>query len=126
MASFDIVSEINLQEVDNAVNQSKKEILTRYDFKNSKSEIRFEKDKIDLVADDDYKMKAVNDILLTKMVKRGISPKALQIGKTETSLGGLVKCEVKLVQGIETEKAKEMVKFIKESKLKVSSQIQDN
>ncbi len=125
MPSFDIVSEINLQEVDNAVNQAKKEILTRYDFKNSKSEIRFEKDKIDLVADDDYKMKAVREILIGKIVKRGISPKALDLGNVETSLGGLVKCEVKLVQGIETEKAKEIVKMIKESKLKVTAQIQE-
>jgi uncharacterized protein YajQ (UPF0234 family) len=125
MPTFDIVSQLNLQEIDNAVNQSCKEIATRYDFKNSKSEIRLEKDKIQLVADDDYKMKAVLDILQGKMVKRSVSPKALEIGKVEPALGGLVKCEIKLIQGVSTEKAKEIVKLIKDSKLKVSAQIQE-
>jgi len=125
MPSFDIVSEINLQEVDNAVNQARKEIATRYDFKNSKSEIRFEKEILELVADDDYKMKAVTDVLQGKVVKRGVSLKALEYGKVEAAAGGLLKCQVKLVKGIATEKAKEIVKMIKEAKFKVNAQIQD-
>ncbi len=125
MPSFDIVSETNLQEVDNAINQARKEIVTRYDFKNSKSEIRFEKDVIQLISDDDYKMKALIDILQTKMVKRGVDLKSLQFGKVEPAAGSLIKCETKLIQGIETEKAKEITRWIKDSKFKVNAQIQD-
>lgn len=125
MPSFDVVSEINLQEVDNAVNQASKEIGTRYDFKNSKSEIRFDKDKIILIADDDYKKKAVIDVLQSKLVKRGIALNALEIGKPEQATGNTLRVEVKLIQGIEKEKAKEIVKFIKEGKFKVNSQIMD-
>src|SRR5215467_1669138 len=125
MPTFDIVSQLNLQEVDNAVNQARKEVVTRYDFKHSKSEIHLEKDAIRLISDDDFKMRALTDILLSKIIKRGVSPKALDFGKVESGLGGLVKCEVKLVQGIATEKAKEIVKMIKEAKFKVNAQIQD-
>jgi cyclic-di-GMP-binding protein len=125
MPSFDIVSQLNLQEVDNAVNQARKEVVTRYDFKHSKSEIHLEKEMIRLISDDDFKMNALKDILLSKIIKRGVSPKALDFGKVESGLGGLVKCEVKLIQGIATEKAKEIVKMIKEDKFKVNAQIQD-
>lgn len=125
MPSFDIVSKLNLQEVDNAVNQTQKEIGTRYDLKNSKSEIRLEKEKIFIQAEDDSKMEAITDILKTKATKRAIAIQALNFGKVESSIGGSVKCEVSLIQGIESEKAKEVVKFIKELKLKVAAQIQD-
>ncbi|MFO1518079.1 MAG: YajQ family cyclic di-GMP-binding protein [bacterium] len=125
MPSFDIVSELNRQEVDNAVNQANKEISTRYDFKHSKSEITLDKEQLKLVSDDEHKMKAVIDVLQTKMVKRGVELNALEFGKVEPGAGGLVKCEVKLKSGIETEKAKEIVKALKDSKLKVNSQIQD-
>ena len=124
MSSFDIVSELNLQEVDNAVNQAKKEILTRYDFKGSKSEIVLDKEGIHLTADDDYKMKALTDILQSKAVKRGIALKALDFGKIESSAGSLVKCLVKLIQGIETEKARELVKIVKGLNLKVQVAIE--
>jgi len=126
MPSFDIVSEVNMQEVDNAVNNARKEVVTRYDFKNSKSEIQLEKDHLLLISDDDYKMKALTDILHTKLIKRGVDLKSLEMGKVEQGAGGLVKCRVGLVQGIATEKAKEIVKMIKDSKFKVTAQIQEN
>ncbi len=125
MPSFDVVSELNLQEVDNAVNNAMKEISTRYDFKNSKSEVRLDKDKLILMAEDDYKQKAVVDILQTKLVKRGVALNALEMGKWEAAGGNTQRCEVKLVQGIATEKAKEINKFIKDQKFKVNAQIQD-
>jgi len=126
MPSFDIVSEINMQEVDNAVNNARKEVVTRYDFKHSKSEIQLEKDHLQLISDDDYKMKALTDILQTKLIKRGVDLKSLDMGKVEAGAGGLVKCRVGLVQGIATEKAKEIVRMIKDSKFKVTAQIQEN
>ena len=127
MPSFDIVSEVDLQEVDNAVNQVVKEISTRYDFRNSKSSVTFDKAKkeIHVIADDDYKFKAIVDILQAKSFKRGISIESLKIGNPITGAGSLLKCDIKLVTGIETEKAKEIVKAIKESKMKVQAQIQD-
>lgn len=125
MPSLDVVSELNMQELDNAVNNAMKEISTRYDFKNSKSEVRIDKDKLILMAEDDYKQKTVIDILQTKLVKRGIALNSLEIGKWEAAGGNNHRCEVKLIQGIATEKAKEINKFIKEAKFKVNSQIQD-
>lgn len=129
MPSFDIVSEINMQEVDNAVNQARKEIEQRYDFKGSKSEINLEKEKekegITVLADDDYKLKAIIDILQSKFIKRGISIKSLDYGKAEAASGSMVRQVIKLKNGIPTEKAKELIKIIKETKLKVQSQIQD-
>src|SRR4030067_2685086 len=96
MPSFDIVSKVDEQEVDNAVNQAIKEMQTRYDFKGTKSEIKWEKkEEITIIADDDYKLKAVIDILQTKFVKRGVSLKALDYGKAEDSAGGLKKQDFK-------------------------------
>lgn len=124
MPSFDIVSELNLQEVDNAIHQALKEILTRYDFKGTRSEINQDKEGIHLVSSDEFKMKALIDVLQSKMVKRGVSLKALNIGKVEQTTGGLVKSLIKLIQGIETEKARELVKMIKELDLKVQASIE--
>jgi len=126
MPSFDIVSKVNMQEVDNAVNQAKKEIAQRYDFRGSKSEISQEKDSITIIADDDYKLKAVIDIIQSKMLKRGISLKSLDYGKVETYSGGLLKQAIDIVQGISTENARKINKLIKETKLKVQSQIQED
>lgn len=128
MPSFDIVSEVNLQEVDNAINQAMKEISTRYDFRGSKSSIEFDKEKniIHMVGDDDYKIKAVLDIVQGKAVKRGISLKALKQGTVEDSAGGLKKCDITLQMGIEQEKARPIVKLIKDSKMKVQAQIQED
>ena len=125
MPSFDIVSVVDKQEVDNAVNQTIKEIAQRYDFKKTKSEITQEKDSIKILADDDYKLKAIIDILQSKCIKRNISVKALQYGKVEPASGGLVRQIITIQQGIPKEKAKEIIALIKESKLKVQAQIQE-
>jgi uncharacterized protein YajQ (UPF0234 family) len=126
MPSFDIVSVVDMQEVDNAVNQTIKEIAQRYDFKKTKSEITQEKDSIKILADDDYKLKAIIDILQSKFIKRKISVKALQYGKVETASGGLVRQTITIQQGIAKEKAKDIIALIKESKLKVQAQIQED
>jgi len=126
MPSFDIVSKVDMQEVDNAVNQTVKEIAQRYDFKGSKSQVTMEKESIKVLADDDFKLKAIVDILQSKFVKRGISPKALQYGKAEDASGSMVRQIITVQQGISKEKAKEIGAVIKETKLKVQSQIQDD
>ncbi len=123
--SFDIVSKIDLQELDNAINMSMKEISQRFDFKGSVSSIKNEENKkIAVVSDDEFKLKNVIDILQNKLIKRGISLKFLDYGKVESSLGGSVKQEINLKQGIPQEKAKQINTMIKEKKLKVQSQIQ--
>lgn len=126
MPSFDIVSQVDMQEVDNAVNQTTKEIAQRYDFKNSKSEITLEKESIRVLADDDFKLKAVIDILQSKFIKRGISPKALQYGKAEPASGAMVRQIITIQQGISKEKGKEILSLIKTTKLKVQGQIQED
>ncbi len=126
MPSFDVVSKVDLQEVDNAVNQAIKEIQQRYDFKGSKSEIKWDKkEEVTVIGDDDNKLKSVVDVLQTKMVKRGISLKSLDYGKVEVASGDLRRQAIKIVQGISTEKAKEITKIIKEMKVKVQAQIQE-
>ncbi|MCX5750226.1 MAG: YajQ family cyclic di-GMP-binding protein [Candidatus Saganbacteria bacterium] len=124
-ASFDIVSKCNSQELDNAINTAMKEIENRFDFKGSVSKIEREgADKINLLSDDEFKLKSVIDILQGKLIKRGISLKFLEYGKVETALGGNAKQVITLKQGIQQEKAKEITKFIKDTKLKVRTQIQ--
>ncbi|HMK56255.1 MAG TPA: YajQ family cyclic di-GMP-binding protein [Dissulfurispiraceae bacterium] len=124
--SFDIACELDMQEVSNAVTQAVKEIGQRFDFKGSKSSIDLDKGKalITLVSDDEFKLKSVVDILQSKLVKRGIALKALSYGKIEQAAGGTVRQSVTLQQGIPQEKAKEIVKIIKDTKLKVNSEIQ--
>lgn len=119
-ASFDITSTVDLQEVDNAVNQARKELAQRYDFKGSKASIDFKRSEnlIDLVADDNFKMEAVWDILQTRMVRRGVPVKNLKISDPEPIAAGLVKRVVTLTQGIPIERAKEIVQFLKDRKLK--------
>jgi uncharacterized protein YajQ (UPF0234 family) len=126
MPSFDIVSKVDMQEVDNAVNQTVKEIAQRYDFKGSKSKVTLETDAVKVLADDDFRLKAIIDILQSKCIKRGISPKALQYGKAESASGGMVRQIITIQQGISKEKGKELNGIIKESKLKVQSQIQED
>ncbi len=126
MPSFDIVSKVDMQEVDNAVNQAIKEIGQRYDFKGSKCQITPEKDSVKILADDDYKLKAVVDVLQSKFLKRNISIKALQYGKVEPASGGMVRQIISVQQGISKEKARDIITAIKESKLKVQAQIQDD
>jgi cyclic-di-GMP-binding protein len=124
--SFDIASKIDLQEVLNAEQQATKEISQRFDFKGSKSSIELNKDKheITLISDDELKLKTVIDILQTKLVKRGISLKALQYGKVEQAAGNTVRQVITLQQGIPVEKSKEIVKIIKDTKMKVQAEIQ--
>ncbi|MBI4654156.1 MAG: YajQ family cyclic di-GMP-binding protein [Nitrospirae bacterium] len=124
--SFDIVSKVDLQEVSNAVLQAMKEIGQRFDFKGSKSNIELDKAKneITIISDDEYRLKSVVDILQGKLVKRNVSLKALVYSKIEPSLSGTVKQVISIQQGIPTEKAKEIVKIIKDTKLKVQSEIQ--
>lgn len=124
--SFDIVSKVDIQEVLNAVQQAMKEISQRFDFKDSKSNIELNKDKneIVIISDDEYKLKSVVDIFQGKLVKRRVSLKSLVYGKIEPALSGTVKQVITLQQGIPTEKAKEIVKMIKDTKLKIQSEIQ--
>ena len=126
--SFDIVSDVDMQEVDNALNQARKEIIQRYDFKGSKSSIELnEKEhQIVLISDDDFKMKAVIDILQSKFIKRGISLKALTYSAVDTAAGGTVRQTITLQNGIDKENAKLIVKMIKDTKLKVQAQIMDD
>ncbi len=125
MPSFDIVSEVDVQEVDNGVNQAKKEIEARYDFKGSKSEVKWDKKEITILGDDEYKMGAMKDILQTKLSKRGVDIKALKFEKMEPAGGQMWRQKVTIIQGLEKEVAKEVIKVIKDSKLKVQAQIND-
>src|SRR5271167_2173274 len=123
--SFDVVSKIDLNEVANAIQQALKEIHTRFDLKDSKSNIELEgKDAIVLHSIDDYKLKAVNDILQAKLVKRGVSLKGLTYAALESAAGSSVKQKITLQQGIPIEKAKEIVALIKNSKKKAQASIQ--
>ncbi len=126
--SFDIVSQVDLQEVTNAIEQTKKEIGQRYDFKDSKSTVVWNKDEKSVViqTESEFRLKAVIDILETKFVKRGISLKALEHTPVEKATGGTVRQSIKIRQGIPSDKAKEIVKFVKETKLKVQAQIQED
>jgi uncharacterized protein YajQ (UPF0234 family) len=122
--TFDIVSKIDMQEVSNAVQQALKEIHTRYDLKASNSNITVEKDAIVLASQDDYKLKAVNDVLQQKLVRRGVPLKGLSYGAIETAAGSTVRQRISMQQGIPIEKAREIVKTIKNSKSKVQASIQ--
>lgn len=123
--TFDIVSQIEHTEVVNAINQALKEVQTRFDFKGSKSNIELEgEEAIILTSDDDYKLASLNDILQSKFVKRGVPLKGLTYGKIEQALGGTVRQRITLQQGIPQDKAKEIVKHIKDTKLKVQVSIQ--
>ncbi|MBV8115077.1 MAG: YajQ family cyclic di-GMP-binding protein [Silvibacterium sp.] len=123
--SFDIVSKVDLQEVRNAIDQASKEIHTRFDLKNSHSEIRLEgNDTVQLASADEYKLKAITEILEQKLVKRGVSLKALTFGKIEPASGSSVRQKITLQQGIASEKAKEIVRVVKDSKKKAQASIQ--
>jgi uncharacterized protein YajQ (UPF0234 family) len=123
--SFDIVSKVDLQEVSNAIQQALKEVHTRFDLKDSKSNIVLEgKDAIILTSQDEYKLKAVTDVLQAKLVKRGVPLKALTYGAIEPAASSTVRQKITMQQGIPTEKAKDIVKEIKNSKKKVQASIQ--
>ena len=124
--SFDIISRVDLQEVDNAVNQARKELANRFDFKGSKSSFEWNRDekKLSLLADDDLKMKNLQDILKTRLATRKVPLKSLEWGTMEKAFDGMVRQEIKLTMGIPSEKAKEIVKAIKDTRLKVQASIQ--
>lgn len=124
--SFDIVSDVDLQEVDNAVNQTVKEINQRFDFRGSKAEVTLNGEEIKVIGDDDYKLKSIIDILQNKVIKRGISLKNLDYGKIEPAFQGTVRQLVTIKKGISKEKGKEILAAIKGSKIKVQAQIMDD
>ena len=126
--SFDIVSKTDMAEVTNAINQALAEIKQRYDFKGSKSEITLDQktNAINVLSDDELKLKSVIDVLQSKLIKRGVSIKALQYGTVERASGDMARQTISLQQGIPTEKAKEIVKLIKNMKIKVQGSIQED
>lgn len=124
--SFDIVSEIEMQEMDNAINQTRKEISQRYDFKGTVVEIDFNNDEVKIHAQDEFKLESIMEVLRGKMVKRGVSPKFLDPQKLEPASNGTVRQVFKLKKGIQKEKAKEIIQDIKNSKIKVQGQIMED
>jgi len=127
MSSFDIVSKVDVQEVDNAVNQAKAELKNRYDFKGSKCELNWDKkEEITVTGDSDTRLKALVEMVQARLVKRGVSLKFLEFQPVEDMSGDMKKQVIKVTQGIPTDKAKAMVKMIKGLKLKVQAQIQDD
>lgn len=126
--SFDIVSEIDMQEMDNAINQATKEVIQRYDLKDSKSTIELNKNDmlLNVNSKDEYTLKTVVDILQNKFIKRGISLKALKYGEVEPAASGTAKQTITIQSGIEKDNAKKIVKMIKDAKLKVQAAIQDD
>ena len=124
--SFDIVCKVDPQEVTNAVDQARREIDTRYDLKGTKSGVTLEKTSLTVAAPDDMKLKAVVDILQSKLHRRGVPLKALSYGKVETAAGGTLRQTIDLQQGIPIEKAREIVRLVKDTKLKLQASIQED
>ncbi|CAN5414637.1 MAG: YajQ family cyclic di-GMP-binding protein [Pyrinomonadaceae bacterium] len=122
--SFDIVSQVDRAEINNALDQTMKEVRQRFDFKGSKAQVVMEKDELILTAEDETRLRNMNDILQQKLVRRGVPLKALTYGRVEPAAGGTVRQHVAIQQGIPTDKAKEIVKFIKDAKAKVQASIQ--
>ena len=125
-SSFDIVSKVELPEVQNAIQIALKEISTRYDFKGSKSDISLDKEELVLVSDDEFKLSQLKDVLVSKLIKRNVPTKNIDYGKVENASGGTVRQRAKLVQGIDKDNAKKINTIIKNSGLKVKSQGQDD
>jgi uncharacterized protein YajQ (UPF0234 family) len=123
-SSFDVTSKVDLQEVKNAIGQAMKEIETRYDLKGSNSKIELSGEELVLTSADEYKLKAVRDVLETRLVKRNVPLKALTFGTVEMALGQTARQKVSLQKGIPSEKAREIVKVVKGTKLKVQASIQ--
>ena len=127
MPSFDVVSRIDLQEIDNAVNITRKAILSRYDFRGSKTEIQLDKKekKIHVTTEDDMKMRAVQDGLIENLVKRKVDRRCLEAKESEMAAHGMIKREIAIHEGIDSDNARHIVKMIKDKKLKVQAAIQD-
>ena len=128
MPSFDIVNRIDLQEVDNAVNITKKAILSRYDFRQSKTEITLDKKdkKIHVITEDDMRLRAVHDTLIENLVKRKVDRKCLEAKPQEMAAHGMIQREILIKEGIDSDTARNIVKMIKDRKLKVQAAIQEN
>jgi uncharacterized protein YajQ (UPF0234 family) len=128
MPSFDIVSKIDGQTLDNAINVAKKEILNRYDFNGSKSTIDLDKktNEVTIVTEDDMRLKAITDSIISRMVKQNLDPKALDFGKEQYASGNMIRKEITVKEGIDKEAAKKIVKKIKDSNLKVQASIMDD
>ncbi len=128
MPTFDIVSKVDLQLLDNAINNAKKEIINRYDFNGSKTEIDFDKklNVINILTENDMRVKAISDVIISRAMKQGIDPKCFDFGKDEIASGNMLRKEVKIKEGIDKELAKVIVKKIKDSKLKVEAQVQND
>ncbi len=122
--SFDVMSSVDLNEVNNALQQTMKEVRQRFDFKGSKSLVTLEEGALVLLSDDDFKLKQLTDVLEQKLIKRSVPLKALDYGRVEPAAGGAVRQQVSIQQGIPTEKCREIVKVIKKAKLKVQASIQ--
>ncbi|MGV3615988.1 MAG: YajQ family cyclic di-GMP-binding protein [Fimbriimonas sp.] len=123
--SFDIVSKVDMMELKNAIGQAEKELSNRYDLKGTKCEIIHEKDDVSLIADDEFRMEQLRDIVFSKLIKRGIDGRSIEWGKNEPGAGISIKCKLTLKQGIPQDKAKALTKQIRDNKaLKVQSQIQ--
>jgi uncharacterized protein YajQ (UPF0234 family) len=126
MPSFDVVSRVELQEVDNAVNQTRKEVAQRYDLKDTKTEIDWDQQAITITSADDFKVKAVVDVLQSKLVRRNVPIKNLDYGKVEPAAGGRARQRIGVLQGIDADKARELVKLVKQTGLKVQAQIMED
>jgi uncharacterized protein YajQ (UPF0234 family) len=128
MPTFDIVSKVDAQTLDNAINNAKKEILNRYDFNGSNSTIELDKktNTINIVTEDDMRLKAITDSIISRMMKQNLDPKSLDFGKDYTASGNMIKLELKIKEGIDKEAAKKIVAKIKDSKLKVQASMMDD
>ena len=123
MPSFDVVSKVDLQEVDNALNQTRKEVAQRYDLKDAKTEIGWDQKELIITSAADFKVKAVVDVLQSKLVRRNVPIKNLDYGKVEPAAGGRARQVIKVLQGIDSEKAREITKMVKSSGIKAQAQI---
>ena len=128
MPFFDVVSQVDMQEVDNAINNTKKELATRYDFRNSKTRLELNKKEntISLHTEDDMKVRALQEMLSVHLSKRKVDPRALDFGKVEPGQGNTVKVDIKINQGVDRDTAREIVKMIKETRLKVQAAVQED
>lgn len=125
-ASFDVVSELNLEEVKNAIQMTTKELTNRFDFKGSTVEIKMENNHLTIVGDDDFKLEQIKDVLFSKLVKRGVPIKNIQFGETQHALGSKARQVAQLISGIDRENSKKITTAIKNSKIKVKAQIQED
>ena len=128
MPSFDIVSKIDSQTFDNAINNAKKEILNRYDFNDSKSTVDLDKktNELTIVTENDMRLKAIEDSIISRMMKQGLDPKSLDFGDEQAASGNMIRKQIKIKEGLDKEAAKKVVKKIKDSGLKVQAAIMDD